>query len=282
MTVRLIICFLLFSSLSAQGMLIVSQKSWGEAWRGKAPLDQDLQSLIQRLSQSQVGKKLVSLGEKKAAAQGKKLIHMISDGNASYTDFTLQREMSGEKIKYHRSRKVVIDRNTSVKRAVHDLAHELVHFIWQDGVNPFDHHNHFSDYLKKNLEGKGGEVDAFMVECKVARQLHPKSWASHYPCKHITEKGKISRNKTVKAFYKVGEKENLVSFYLKNSKQDFPFLSKESPVVIAGISSQPYPFSMLQEFREMRTKVCEQETKRLGRSPASVQDKQQLEALCEY
>lgn len=282
MLVRLVICFILFSSMSAQGMLIVAQKPWGSPWRGKAPVDQDIQSLFQRLSQSDLGKILIDLAEKRAKKQNGHLIDFIKEGNASYTDFTMQREVTSTGVIKSQVRKVVIDRNTSVKRAVHDLAHELVHFIWQENIDPYDHHTHFADYLKKNIEGKGGEVDAFMVECKVARQLHPKSWLKSYPCRHITKNGKISKDLTVKAFYKVGDRKEMVSYYLKESKDKFPHLTSEVPVVIAGISSQPYPFSMLQEFKEMRVQVCKQEQKRLGRSPASEKDKQQLESLCEF
>lgn len=267
--------------MNAQGKLIMSNKSWDEAWRGSASLSSDVKLLLGKLSESPLGAKLIAEGEKKAAETGLTLSEMIGENNSSFTDFSVRRRQVAGKIELLKSAKVFIDKNVTTKRAVFDLAHELVHYIWQTAHDPYDEKIHFSDYLKHNIEGQGGEVDAFLMECRVAREFSPRSWSNSYPCKFVSENNEVSRELALKAFYRVGEIEPYLAKYLGADSKDFPYLSPNSPLLIAGTRNHPYPLTLLAEFKEMREQACGFEKKRVGRSPAS-RDQIRLATLCDF
>lgn len=249
-----------FFSFHSHGMLIKASQNWSDRWNG------DFSVLFTKLERSPLGKKVLALAREKALKRGGHLEDFMGLGSASYTDFTLVRKKRGKIISYIQKSRIFLDSSLRVKRAVHDLAHELVHFIWQSVHNPYTEKPEkqgFQAYLQGGIEGRGGEVDAFMMECRIARELHPRTWDKGYPCRYISQNGKISRELAIKAFYRVGHK---AAHFLNQQMKEVKLSSKE-PILIAGSHNMPYPISLFSQFQEMKKKLCQGGGK--GRRPAS-------------
>src|SRR5690606_10872310 len=169
----------------------------------------NIRKLLELLARSETGATLIEQAERKALASGKKLIEVIKAGEGSLTDTTLVRKFSPEtpdQVEYETRSLVYINKSHPWDDALLDLAHELTHFVYIDAFNPYAEDFNVKDFIKSTIEGKGGEAQAFIVECKVLSELF-KSGASQgrTHCQSIKdEDGHISMNKAVELFYHVG------------------------------------------------------------------------------
>ncbi|MBK23176.1 MAG: hypothetical protein CME70_04145 [Halobacteriovorax sp.] len=262
-----------------------SSSTLQENWiKGNMSEEEGVRHLVKLLLKSKTGKKLLYLAKEKAAAQGETLLEVIKVGEGSLTDTTLVRRFSPsnpEQIDYETKTKVFVNQNLNTMDAVLDLAHELTHFTYREPFNPYRQNFKLHEFIHSTVEGKGGEVDAYMIECKVKQELFPKQNNSSSNCNKVTdqETGKLSKKLGAQQFYKVGQfvrkfKRDLERFGIES--HEFPYLSEDDSDFISSAYGKPYPIAALEEYVTIMGKACQNDYRRLAvlsrgtnRSPAS-------------
>ncbi len=231
----------------------------------------NLKHLLIYLSKSQTGRELIRNANKKAKSYGLTLYDVIKPGAGSITDTTLIRKFSQHdpnKISYESRSKVYINNQLNQYDALLDLAHELTHFVHRKTFNPYNTKFTLPKFIESTVEGEGGEVHAFMTECRVLNELFPKRLQERYNCKKIisTDTGKISKKLAVEKFYSVG------SYYanfkhkldLHGIGESFPYISKNEIGFVSSAYGMPYPIAAYHEFKSVLSKVCENDKRRIS------------------
>jgi len=254
---------------------------WGHLGHNEA---HSLRLLISFLGQSSVGATLLSEAKLKAAEKGQLLTDVIRGSNGSLTDTTLVRKFSPhrpDQVLYETESVVYLNRDLHLVDAVLDLAHELTHYVYRRPFNPYQSHFKFKDFVVSTVEGRGGEVDAFLVECRVMDQLFPRNIRQREKCRQVESgRKKYSKKIAIQKFYQMGR--NLHSFKGQMKKygieqKEFPFISGEKPEFISSAYGLPYPVAATQEYLNIMVRACGNDRKRLtmmsarekGREPAS-------------
>jgi hypothetical protein len=257
-------------SREARELFNDQEKSLTDLWFSGGDEKEDLMKLVKVLVKSKTGKLLLFKAKKKAALQGKTLLDVLNAGEGSITDTTLVRRFSPsrpDRVVYEAHSKVVINRDLNMKNAILDLAHELTHFTMRDTFNPYESHFTADQFVMSTVEGKGGEVDAFLIECKVLRELFPSSWKKHSNCEYVYDQnGKFSKELGIQYFYKIGPfmeqfRAGLNRYNLDT--QEFSSLSEETPIFISSAYGLPYPVAALKEYQAIMDRVCQNDRKRL-------------------
>lgn len=230
----------------------------------------NLKKLFELLSRSATGEKLIKEAAYKASRSGLLLEDVIKVGESSLTDTTLVRKFSPhspEHVIYESRSVVYINRNLGWNDALLDLAHELTHYVYREGFNPYSESFNARDFIKSTIEGSGGEVQAFITECKVLKELFSTKVQSRSNCQKIEdESGQLSFTKAVELFYHVG------SYYDGLHKQlqkreiagEFAHIKPEKINFISSAYGVPYPVAALMEYELVVNKVCENDRKRLA------------------
>ncbi|MEX1099163.1 MAG: hypothetical protein WEB87_01985 [Bacteriovoracaceae bacterium] len=244
----------------------------------------NLRNLVQQLAKSSSGKRLLLKAKNKAAKQGLTLTDVIKAGSGSLTDTTLIRKFSPrrpEHISYETKSVVYINRNLNQYDAILDLAHELTHFVYRSDFNPYKSDFSLAEFIKNTIEGRGGEVQAFMKECQVLKELYPSKYNQRYNCGKIIDPktGKTSYALAIRRFYQVGAFEDPFKKLLNKEGilSNFPEISSDEVSFVSSAYGVPYPVAAFKEFKAVMSKVCSNDKKRLaylsqnteGRSPAS-------------
>ena len=243
--------------------------------------DESLKELIRVLKTSKTGRKVLKVAARKAKTYGLTLEEVIHPGAGSLTDTTLIRRFSPGKpdeIDYESRSKVYINRSLSVKNALLDMAHELVHFSLRDPFNPYKNDFGLKDFVVSTVEGKGGEVEAYLVECQVHIELFPDVDSN---CLKVVseETGKVDKALGIEKFYQMGRYFSIFTNSLKKhnlSTKDFLFSGKDQADFISSAYGLPYPLAAIHEYESIMRRVCQNDEKRLaimkdnlGRTPAS-------------
>lgn len=247
--------------------------------------------LFDLLGRSPTGKKIIHEARFKARQSGLLLSDVVKAGEGSLTDTTLVRKFNPnnpEHVVYETKSVVYLNRHLAWDDALLDLAHELTHYIYREGFNPYEDSFNAKDFIKGTIEGSGGEVQAFLTECKVLKEFFTRQVSSRSHCQKIEdEKGHLSYTKARELFYHVGDFYD--SFHKKLEKkeiaEDFKILRSEKINFISSAYGVPYPVAALMEYELVVSKVCENDKKRLAymqqplikgsRSPASVSPTQE-------
>lgn len=248
----------------------------------------NFQKLFELLSRSAAGEKLIKEARFKAGLNGQTLADVVKVGDSSLTDTTLVRKFSPQNPSHvvYESRSVVyINRDLNWHDAILDLAHELTHFVYRGSFNPYAENFNPTDFIRGTIEGEGGEVQAFLVECRVLRELFSKQVRSRSHCQKIeNEKGELSFSKAVELFYHVGH--HYAGFKKKldgrSIASEFKELSDNQINFISSAYGVPYPLAAMMEYEFVISKVCENDKKRLAymqqgpqRTPASIDETQE-------
>ncbi|MDC1174514.1 hypothetical protein OAT67_03935 [Bacteriovoracaceae bacterium] len=289
----LITFFILINSLQAKMFVRKEQTlftdrtySYNEKWTKIASTEEEsLKEIIKFLSKSKTGKAILLKAKKKAAKYGETLSDIIKVGNGSLTDTTLIRKFSPsrpDQVVMESKSTVYLNKNLTVMNATLDLAHELTHYTFRKAFNPYQVNFSLPDFVKSTVEGTGGEVDAYLVECKVLTELFPVKVHSQTNCSRVVdpETGKLSRHLGRKEFYKMGnyfqEFQKKMSGHSHDHGPSLTHASNESALFISSAYGLPYPMAAVQEYESIMSKVCENDKKRLAlmkerisRSPAS-------------
>ncbi len=233
--------------------------------------EESIKYLVEALAKSQTGKKILSLGEIKAKNFGQTLLDVINVGEKSLTDTTLLRKFSDKdehEIIFESKSKIFIDKNLGLKEAILDLAHELTHFSLRLPFNPYLLSFSAKEFIVSTIEGRGGEVEAFLVECSVFRDLFPKEDFLRSNCNKVIdpESGKIIKKKGMEQFYRVGEFFEPFKKEMENhglNAADFPFINNGKAFFYSSAYGMPYPVAALREFESVQKKVCQNNKNRL-------------------
>jgi hypothetical protein len=260
----------------------MSQGSWMD-YTSSAELN--LKKLFELLGRSASGERLMKEAQFKASRLGHTLMDVIKVGESSLTDTTLVRKFSPhspENVIYESRSVVYLNRHLAWDDALLDLAHELTHFVYRESFNPYSDAFNAKDFVKSTIEGQGGEVHAFLTECKVLKELFSRRIQSRSHCQKIEDNsGELSHTKAVELFYHIGSYYN--SFHKQLSSRDlgsaFSELKSEKINFISSAYGVPYPVAALMEYDLVLNKVCENDKKRLAymqqgprRGPASTDD----------
>lgn len=245
----------------------------------------NLKKLLELLSRSSAGEKLIREASYKASRSGQTLTDVIKVGDSSLTDTTLVRKFSPhspEHVIYESRSVVYINRNLAWDDALLDLAHELTHYVYREGFNPYSEKFNAEGFIKSTIEGSGGEVQAFLTECRVLRELFSRKVQSRSNCSKIEDaSGELSFTKAVELFYHVGSYYDSLHGQLakRNIASSFSDLKPEKINFISSAYGVPYPVAALMEYDLVVNKVCENDKKRLAymqqgpeRSPASASE----------
>lgn len=260
------------------------QKSWMEYSSSE---EINLKKLLELLSRSSTGEKLIHEARYKAARTGLLLEDVIKVGESSLTDTTLVRKFSPhspEHVIYETRSVVYISRNLLWDDALLDLAHELTHYVHRGGFNPYADSFNPSDFIKSTIEGPGGEVEAFLTECLVLKELFSRKVQMRSNCQKVEDlTGTLSKAKAIELFYFLGSYYDEFNRQLQKRKiaSDFPYLKADKINFISSAYGVPYPIAALMEYDLVINKVCENDKKRLAymqqgprREPASLSEGQ--------
>lgn len=248
----------------------------------------NLKKLLELLSRSPSGERIIKEAQYKASRTGLTIHDVIKVGEGSLTDTTLVRKFSPhspEHVIYESRSVVYINKNLAWDDALLDLAHELTHYVYRESFNPYSESFNAKDFIKGTIEGNGGEVQAFLTECRVLRELFSKTIQSRSNCQKIEDaSGQLSFTKAVELFYHVGSYYD--GFHKQLAKREiassFSDLKDEKINFISSAYGVPYPVAALMEYDLVVNKVCENDKKRLAymqqgprRGPASTSDSQE-------
>jgi hypothetical protein len=280
-------------SFAHEAKTIIVEAPMGTHWaKWTASEETNVARLIELLQRSETGAKLISLASRKARAQGLTLADVIKAGEGSLTDTTLIRKFhpeSPENVAFESRSVVYVNRQLAWREGLLDLAHELTHFVYRENFNPYTINFSLVDFVRSTIEGQGGEVHAFMTECRVMRELFTRDYVQDSNCSGIDKgRGDLDQGKAAEMFYHVG------GFYsqIKKALADrgiihhFPHLSVEKIKFVSSAYGLPYPLAAIQEYQTVLAKVCENDRRRLsymqqGRAPASVEKfRQDVEIRC--
>ncbi len=234
------------------------QKKWVPA---KPTLETDrkaLYGLLQIIQKTKFGKKLIRSVSKRYP----KFYNRISIGQRSFTESTYLRTYSLKdgseelEIKNH----LTINRRLSRIDAVYDLTHELVHFLFRKPHNPYHMRFSMPEFVRHGIEGKGGELQAFEAECRIAWEIEKKAHVEpHQLCskygkkKHTHKFNQFNSRQAAKDFYAVGN----YFVTLQGLQIELPALSNAHPTFISSLENSPYPYALIQEFVNVRKMACQ-------------------------
>ena len=259
--------------------------NFNEPWYKKNRSDEDnFKRLVEGLKRVSSGKKVIEKATQKAAQQGYTLFDVVAIGDGSLTDTTLIRRFSASnpaQVMYETRSKVYLNKHLKTLDAMLDFAHELTHYTYREPFNPYDARFHLKDFIKSTVEGRGGEVDAYMVECKVLQEMLPGEGFSRSNCPKVYDQkvGAISKELGIQEFYKVGHhfdglKKDLEKFAV--NEKDIPQASGNEALFISSAWGLPYPVAAVKEYVNIMDRVCKNDQNRitlmqdkLGRAPAS-------------
>ena len=237
----------------------VDNISYGTPWVKLASTEKKaLQKLVKILQFSSTGQKIVAQAQRKAAELGHQLFDLLQAGPGSLTDTTLTRKFllsAPDRIVYQFHFQVFINRHLSVLDGVLDMAHELTHFTLKRPFNPYIQSLNLGSFIAATIEGKGGEVDAYIMECQVKAELLSKKTPQH-----------CQRAEVVKAFYQVGRHYEEIHRKLKHhrvSKMQFDEISPHRPRFISSAYELPYPMAAVYEYEAIVKRICQNDRQRI-------------------
>ena len=248
--------------------------------------EENFRRLVEGLKKYKTGKKVIAKASQKAAQQGLTLFDVVAIGNGSLTDTTLIRRFSASnpaQVMYETKSKVYLNKNLKTLDALLDFSHELTHYTYREPFNPYDSRFHLKDFIKSTVEGRGGEVDAFMVECNVLKELLPGVGFTRSNCQKVFDEkiGSVSKELGIQEFYKVGSHfPNLQKDLDKYAvlTKDLPQASNSEAMFISSAWGLPYPVAAVKEYVNIMDRVCKNDQNRIslmqekvGRSPAGLE-----------
>ena len=248
--------------------------------------EENFRRLVEGLKKYNTGKKVIAKATHKAAQQGLTLFDVMAIGNGSLTDTTLIRRFSASnpaQVMYETKSKVYLNKHLKTLDALLDFAHELTHYTYREPFNPYDSRFHLKDFIKSTVEGRGGEVDAFMVECNVLKELLPGVGYARSNCQKVFDEkiGSVSKVLGIQEFYKVGShfsnlKKDLDKFAI--ATEELPQASSSDAMFISSAWGLPYPVAAVKEYVNIMDRVCKNDQNRIslmqekvGRSPAGLE-----------
>lgn len=215
----------------------------------------ELDELIGALESVPEGAKLLQ----EVRAKNPKFREHLRLGNASLTESTFSRSYSlfdgREEIRVRHE--ITVNQKLRLAESVVDLAHELVHFSQKEMLDPYKEGFELQEFVRRGIEGPGGELDALARECLVAWDLerHYPKFPRHHLCAPFrTAKGGFHREKARRAYYAVGQWMKEVRPALRKG---FPEIHGGRVVFTSSYARKPYPVALTEEYESTRKTACE-------------------------
>ena len=276
------------SPRSAQIISSKNPKRFLSRWMDHSPRPTtNIELLFHYLQQSPIGAKLLIKAQEKAYELGEELYQLIVPNRSSLTNTTLLRRFSRSsptETTYSFRFKIHINQDLSVIDAVLDLAHELTHFTERETFNPYSSEFSASQFVALTIQGGGGEVAAYLTECKILNELFPQEISIRAKCNQIREGDHhYSSHKATKLFYRVGKDYEQIFQALISSgadKKTLELLSPLPPIFISSAHNTPYPLAALQEYFSIVEKACTNDQKRLQLQEWNTVVKKQYSKRC--
>jgi hypothetical protein len=258
--------YLLIASLTAFGSSN-ADPNWRAHWKG-------LPELLAVLGTVPEGQAILEAAREKDP----NFLDHIHKGEASYTESTFARSYSLLDGREHIElrHEITLNRRLPLGEAVVDLAHELVHFTEKAMLDPYKPGFELKEFVKKGIEGPGGELVALRGECEVAWALGKKYefYPPHRLCAPYRQGDKFHEAKARRDYYALGR-------WLRRAPESLtgavPELTDEPVVFTSSYARKPYPIALTEEFEATREAACENNRKKYrliaaqaenGRAPA--------------
>ncbi|HTL10896.1 MAG TPA: hypothetical protein VL588_00315 [Bdellovibrionota bacterium] len=224
-----------------------------------------LDQIVQTLSSVPAGRDILERARKSwGLAQTSQVGNYLRWGQVSKTDAVLTRHFDPTTGKEERNRQVVVylRRDMPLEETVLDLAHELVHAVEPPLWDPYDPDLTPARYVRVSIEGKGGEADAVVQECRVASNLMPlvnatvRARLSDRCKRYQTPATPVDRGLVVKDFYAVGAWKSKLLERLGAEKTALPLITGTEPLLYSSTGRTPYPVALVDEFDQMNEVAC--------------------------
>jgi hypothetical protein len=265
---------LVFNKAQAFKMFDVDEElDYNKSWYDKKRSDEEnFKKLIAVVSRSASGKFILEKATAKAREHGFTLTDVLAVGDGSLTDTTLVRRFKADNpanVAYETKSKVYINKHLKLLDGALDLAHELTHFTYRETFNPYDSKFKLKDFIKSTVEGRGGEVDAYLVECKVLNEILPSELKLRSSCSRVYDfkTGIISKEKGIEEFYKVGSHySDLLKDFDKFSltPTELPKITNDEAIFISSAWGLPYPVAAVKEYQNIMDRVCKNDQNRIS------------------
>lgn len=184
-------------------------------------------------------------------------------GEFSLTESSLERnfELPSGREWVSVKQEITLNRNLRLADAILDLAHELTHFSIREPLNPYEISFVKNEFIRHGIEGKGGELDAFLSECRVTDELKQQfsDFPDHPLCKRYPNEAK-RREEARRDFYRVGV---IQDKDWEELKQSLPELTHERVVFRSAQVGLSYPLALSREFDHTLSAACGNNERRL-------------------
>lgn len=260
-----------FLTLCANGA--EAEPAWRSGWNG-------VPELIPLLASVPEGQKILA----EARAKDPDFLSKIHRGEVSFTESTFARSYSllDGKEQIELKHEITVSKKLALSDAVVDLAHELVHFTEKEMLDPYKPGFEMKQFVKRGIEGQGGELSALKRECEVAWALKRKfeGFPRHRLCAPYQKaSGGFDEAKALGDYYALGRWHGRASDELK---RELPVTT--APVVFtSSYARKPYPIALAEEFVATREVACANNRRKYkliaaqavsGRAPASLLQKE--------
>ncbi len=244
-------------------------------WNGEWRTVRELAVLLRKVPE---GRRVLEQAERKDP----KVLERVLRGNASFTESTFSRTYSlidGKEV-IQLKHVITLSRRLKLADAVVDLAHELLHFTEKGMLDPYRPGFELEQFVRKGIEGEGGELAALEVECKVAWQLERSGngFPRHRLCVRYRQKeDRFNRKMARLDYYSVG---TWYQDLTPELKQVMPELSDGAVTFTSSYAAKPYPVALAEEYAMTRRMACRNNRRKYrliaaqsdgGRGPASAE-----------
>ena len=211
-----------------------------------------LESLLFKIEGTEHGRKLL----KELREKDPHFIHKIKLSHISHTETVFSRAYSldGRQEVLQVEKFIQLKSSMPFLELLYDFVHELVHFTYQVPQNPYDFSLSMEEFIHKGISGKGGELEAFKMECLISWELETKE---EIPTHRLCARYRKGKNNFLAAlaekdFYALG------SYYeeLSHFKEKLLFLSPVSVRFRSSLKTTPYPIFFMREYINLRKQVC--------------------------
>jgi hypothetical protein len=152
---------------------------------------------------------------------------------------------------------VTLNRSLRLHEVVVDLAHELVHFSRKEMLDPYRAGFELKEFVRRGIEGVGGELEALAVECQVAWELEAyyPDFPRHGLCAPYKESdGRFASERARRDYYAVGRSFGELPERLRAA---LPELHPGTVRFTSSYARKPYPVALAEEYDATRKTACE-------------------------
>lgn len=233
--------------LAIQAAAAPPQRVWFRPWTSVEELAEVLRSVPE-------GRAILEAALKKDP----QLLQHVKAGDASFTESFSEVSLRAFDGKENGStgQLVNLKRGLPLSDAAADFVHELTHYTERPAHDPYKDDLSVGPFVRKGIEGEGGELRAFTVECRTAWALESNDAAfpKHQFCERYRGPQNQFRSEAARAdYYALG------TFYPKASaelRKALPELTEAPALFRSGSTQKPYPISFAEDLARLKKNFC--------------------------